>query len=182
MFPASSLPVQQHRVGVLASSLCTPLCESGRQCWGSVHSRNKWQNEILWEWEYSAKIVTQSEPLSLGAMATYRKGGQTVVSLRTDVFGCNKQVEAMAFSISALRSNCKAVPSSPLLLAPHAFQFPPAELPLTSAWYKLVAFSVCFSAFQSVCVGKKYTCCLPEHLLCPALFSLVRFRPLLDHE
>jgi len=127
-----------------------------------------------WEWQHSAKIIMQLEPLICGAMAT--KDGQTLVSFRLDVFGCNESVRAMAFGISPLRGKYKAVPSGPVLLTPQHFPVASGRVVLDFCLGEAGIF-LCSGYFCTYLYREKYTCCLPEHLLCPATFSVVWFCP-----
>lgn len=61
--------------------------------------------------------------------------------------------------------NVKLFQPAPSSEFPSTFQSPPAELPLTSAWEKLIVFFQFDFLFSDYLYRDTHTCCLPEHLL-----------------
>lgn len=85
------------------------------------------------------------------------------------IYKCRQWLSAFLLYIV----NVKLFQEAPSSEFPSTFQPPPAELPLTSAWEKLIVFSQFVFLFSDNLCRDTYTCCLPEHLLCPETFSFL---------
>lgn len=126
-----------------------------------------------WELEHSAEIAMQSEALICAAMALTPREDRLMFTWEWMCLVAVSRCRQWLSAFLLYPVNLKLFQPAPSSEFPSTFQPPPAELPLTSAWEKLIVFSQFVFLFSDNLCRDTYTCCLPEHLLCPATFSFL---------
>lgn len=130
------------------------------------------------EWEHSAKIVVQFEPLiSVEQWPLPPRVNRFLFPCECMCLVAISRHRQCLSAFLLYGHKCKTISSGSMLVIPQHLPVFSGSVALDLYFGEAGSLLSLFFCSSVYLYRKKYTCCLPEHLLCPATLSLLQFCP-----